>query len=241
VILGLQPEERHAADARLGGERARRRDGRRRLVEAVERPEKQPHLLAGGDHRRPAFRERLEVGRPRRARGERRLLRAELGDERGRRAARGGGARPGHPVAPGTEVTGKKRPCDFLVGEVRAGESSSHQKHQLYSLAPPSPVAPNLPCTIAASPVSLRGSSRSRSWPSPFRCPTVPLSRPALRRSRTPPRSPSASTRWAWPAACSTWRRTPTTRTRRCSPTWPTARRCGRPICPSPAATAART
>jgi len=82
VVLGLEPEQRHAPRARLGGEHSRDRHRGGGLVERVQRPQEQAHLLACRDHDSPWLGQGLEVCVPLRARGESRVLDTDFGKQR---------------------------------------------------------------------------------------------------------------------------------------------------------------
>src|SRR6185312_2177892 len=91
-ILGRHPEDGDDRSAGLDGERFREHDRGRRFIDGVERAEEQADLLPGDDDGGARLAQVLERAAPRRAIGQERLLRGELGEQRRRRRA-GRGAR----------------------------------------------------------------------------------------------------------------------------------------------------
>ena len=160
VILRLQPEQRHAAHAGLGRQRARDRDRRRRLVEAVERPEEQAR--PAGRSRRPrvpppasASRFRARARRWRAAPPAARAApRRSAGSARRPAAARV--AAPRGPRASGSRAGGTPRavasPARYELENARATEGINYTRPVAHRRCPSA--ACDRPCRLSTpSPV----------------------------------------------------------------------------------------
>jgi hypothetical protein len=122
VVLGLQPEERHAAHARLPLQPPGVRHGRRGLVQRVQGPQEQTHLLARHDHGGPPVRQRAQVRVARRRRGEPRILPAQHVEHLRDDARLGRLAHPRLAIARLTEIEREEAARPRVACQERAGE-----------------------------------------------------------------------------------------------------------------------